>query len=159
MFASGLDPAEYFELIASGGCQSDDPAVLAADKIVSVEFSSSRTALAKVEVSNPLDLQGQADLYTDFITLVRIRGRGWTVVSKLFADRPLGTLAYSEPGAAATAAAAVDDATHAEIAAALRHYFEGQRSGAGSSAVMRRVFHPSAVLRGPVMECDAAQHP
>jgi hypothetical protein len=128
--------------------------VLAADRIISVEFSSARTALAKVEVSNPLDARGQAELYTDFITLVCIRGRGWTVVSKLFADRPLGTLAYSEPGTTA-----VDDATHAEIASALSCYFEGQRSGAGSSAIMREVFHHSALLRGPVMECDAAQHP
>ena len=144
------EPDSYLEMIASGAAGSSDDAVLAADKIVSLEFTSSRTCLAKVEVSDPLDANGNATIYTDFISLVDIAGRGWTVVSKIYSGRPLGTQSFSEPS---------PSSTHGEIAAALQHYFDGQRSGNGSSSVMSKVFHPSALLRGPVMECDAAQHP
>ena len=49
--------------------------------------------------------------------------------------------------------------THSDIVAQLQHYFDGQRPGAGSSSIMRKVFHPTALLRGPVMECDQADHP
>lgn len=142
-------PASYLDMIASGAAGSSDDSVLAADKIVSLEFSSSRTCLAKVEVSDPLDAAGNATLYTDFISLVDIAGRGWTVVSKIYAGRPLGTPSYVEPSTC----------THDQIAATLQHYFNGQRSGHGSSAIMSKVFHPDALLRGPVMECDVAQHP
>ena len=144
------EPAPYLAMIASGACGSNDTAVLAADRLVSLEFPSSRACLARVEVSDPLDQAGKATVYTDFISLVDIVDRGWTVVSKLFAGRPLGTLSYSEPALSTT---------HGEIAVALQHYFDGQRSGAGSSTIMRRVFHPGALLRGPVMECDANDHP
>ena len=59
----------------------------------------------------------------------------------MFAGRPLGSLSYSEPNMSTT---------HGDIVAQLQYYFDGQRPGAGSSAIMRKVFHPTALLRGPV---------
>ena len=144
------EPDSYFELIDSGAAQSSDPTILAADRIVSIEFTSDRTALAKVEVADTGGGDGPATLYTDFLSLVDIEGRGWTIVSKIWTPRPLGTLSYAEPDLGGT---------HGAIAAQLQHYFDGQRPGAGSSATMKKVFHPTALLRGPVMACDAADHP
>ncbi len=145
-----VEPSKYLENIAAGAAGSTDEVVLAADKIVSLEFTSTRTVLARVEVADPLDADGSATIYTDFISMVDITGRGWTVVSKVFAGRPLGSLSYSEPNMAST---------HSDIVAQLQHYFDGQRPGAGSSTIMRKVFHTTAYLRGPVMECDQADFP
>ena len=46
-----LEPEAFFEAIESGATKSDDPAILAADKIVSIEFTSPRTCLCKVEIA------------------------------------------------------------------------------------------------------------
>ena len=82
-----VEPRKYLENIAAGAAGSTDSIVLAADKIVSIEFTSPRTVLARVEVADPLDADGHATVYTDFISMVDITGCGWTVVSKVFAGR------------------------------------------------------------------------
>ena len=135
-----LEPDEFFALVKSGATKSDDPAILAADKIVSLEFTSPRTVLAKVEIAE-LSQTGEAVIYTDFLSLARLEDDAWKVVSKIFAPRPLGAPSYVEPTELTR--------THAEIAEALVHYFDAQASGGGSSAVLKKVFHPTALLRGP----------
>ena len=56
------------------------------------------------------------------------------VISKIYAPRPLSAPGgvFSEPGGGGSTA-------HAEIVAALGHYFAGQASGNGSSDVMKKV--------------------
>jgi hypothetical protein len=135
-----LEPEEFFAAVAAGATKSDDPAILAADKIVSMEFTSPRTCLAKVEIAE-LNEEGEPVIYTDFLSLAQLEDDAWKVVSKIFAPRPLSAPSYSEPTSL--------DRTHAEIAEALVNYFESQASGAGSSAVLKRVFHEGALLRGP----------
>mgnify|MGYP004355360149 CR=1 FL=1 len=80
-------------------------------------------------------------IYTDFLSLARLEDDAWKVVSKIFAPRPLSAPSYTEPTEFTR--------THAEIAEALAHYFNSQASGAGSSEVLKKVFHPGALLRGP----------
>ena len=88
-----------------------------------------RTALAKVEVG-----QAGADgkvVYTDFLSLLKL-GVGaaarWTVVSKIYAARPLTSPSFSEPAAATST-------THADIVAALQSYFAGQVASAFQCAL------------------------
>ena len=135
-----LEPEAFFAAIESGATKSDDPAILAADKIVSIEFTSPRTCLCKVEIAE-LNEDGEAVVYTDFLSLARLEDDAWKVVSKIFAPRPLSAPSYTEPTEFTR--------THAEIAEALVHYFHSQASGAGSSEVLKKVFHPGALLRGP----------
>ena len=59
-----LEPEAFFAAIESGATKSDDPAILAADKIVSIEFTSPRTCLCKVEIAE-LNEDGEAVIYTD----------------------------------------------------------------------------------------------
>ena len=54
-----LEPEAFFAAIESGATKSDDPAILAADKIVSIEFTSPRTCLCKVEIAE-LNEDGEA---------------------------------------------------------------------------------------------------
>ena len=140
------DPPEYFANIASGATASDESEILAADKIISLEFTSPRTVLAKVEIAER-NAGGDAVVYTDFISLVKIAD-SWTVVSKLWAARPLSAASFTEP--------APLDQSHAEIASALLAYFNGQLSAAGSSATLKTVFHSGALLRGPTGPAELA---
>ena len=118
--------------------------MLAMDKILSMEQTSKDTILCKVQVaapSYPLNAN-EPVVFTDFLSLIRVQGE-WIIASKVFAWVPMSApfegYGYEEDNDMTVA--------HREIAEQLQHYIQGG-SSKPNEATLRKVFHPSTVLKG-----------
>ena len=102
------------------------------DAVHSIQFSSSQTAIAKLEIS-----LGEST-YTDFLALLRLE-RGWQICAKLFASRS-ASLPY-----------AVDttplESAHAELSRVTAEYVGARR--AADSGRLAAVLHPSCQILCP----------
>ena len=138
-------PEEFMQIVtAPKGPEFRTPEMLAMDKVLSMEQTSKDTILCKVQVATPsYPMNGDEPVvFTDFLSLIRVQGE-WIIASKVFAwvpiDAPFEGYGYEED----------NDTTVArrEIAEQLQYYIKGG-SSEPSEATMRRVFHPSTVLKG-----------
>ena len=138
-------PEEFMDVVtAPKGDEFRTPEIMAMDKILSMEQTSKDTILCKVQVATPSYPMngGEPVVFTDFLSLVRVQGE-WIIASKVFAWAPL-TAPFEGYGYAEDVDMTV---AHGEIAEQLQHYLKGG-SSEPSEATLRKVFHPSTVLKG-----------
>ena len=138
-------PEEFMDIVtAPKGAEFRTPEMLAMDKILSMEQTSKNTILCKVQVATPSYPMNGGDpvVFTDFLSLIRVQEE-WVIASKVFAWVPMGApfdgYGYAEDNDMTVA--------HGEIAEQLQYYLKGG-SSEPSEATLRRVFHPSTVLKG-----------
>lgn len=129
-----IDTSSFLNIVASkDAAAADAPPSLPwlSDRVVSIDFASPETAMAKVEIT-----LGDKT-YTDYLALLRLAA-GWKIVAKLFASRP-----GASPGCVDTTP---HEASAAEVGTAVANYFSARRNA--DATLMGSLLHPSCQLLG-----------